>query len=208
MNHEKIYLFVFRNNNWIQTRAFAGKAELISFLAANQNREVDFRSGKPYWNNTYLDQINLSSKDLYSYYEWNKDDRELFVRPYLFVREDNAIVDVRQYYREILLEKEKKSGSYDYRYYKEEYLKRRYPQNIPTFRKDPIPGLHKKRSKRRTPYRHMKYKNILKMVKNPEFKEWGRPGRFDWVCDTWSDPPLKHREKSWKYNSKKEKQWG
>lgn len=70
------------------------------------------------------------------------------------------------------------------------------------FRREPVPGVHRKKSYARY-FRNIKYKHYAADKNNPEYKPFKRGNSFN----SWDAEKYKSIDKSWKRQSKRRHQW-
>ena len=208
----KIYLY----NVWKQqyTNVFKDEEELINFLVNHTRKSCWWESKNGYTRNEYLDDINMTGKDTYLYYTgW--DSSETRLRPYMFVKEDNSILDARIYWEEVKRRLEAKQDflwaqshiSYDAQYgdrYAKYKTRRGKEEDIFFFRCSPVPGIHKY-SHGSWYRRRPRTLNEMKQNSDPKYSKYTRPARRR-LSTTWDDIYVEHY-KSWKHCTKKRKQW-
>lgn len=159
--------------------------------------------------NHYLDNVNMTFNDIKTWHKYD-GETEISLRDYVFLDPDNRIIDPREYMEEIL-EITKDLSFYNKKYRKlskYSFIYRCYEKSsVPYFREGPVPGTGKRTWHRGSYYRHPKTTNEKRQAAIVENKEFIKPRRnVHNLVDVWDEIP-RHREKSWKSQSKKRKQW-
>lgn len=189
----KIYLY----NVWKQqyTNVFKDEEELINFLVNHTRKSCWWENKNGYARNEYLDDINMTGN-------------------YMFIKEDNSILDARIYWEEVKRRWEAKqnflwaqSHISDDAQYGDKYAKYKTrkgkEEGIFFFRCSPVPEIHK--YSHGSWYRRPHTLNEMKQNSDPEYSKYTRPARR-LLPTTWDDIYVEHY-KSWKHCTKKRKQW-
>lgn len=207
----KIYLYDLWKNCY--TNEFEDEEDLINFLVSNTRKSCWWNSKNGYARNEYLDNINVTGNDTFHYYyEWDKS--EVRLRPYMFVKEDDSILDARIYWEEVKRRWDIKQEEYHKQTHVAEdaqqgdkYTRYRWQhkgEGIFYFRASPVPGTSSRiRYGRylRSPHTF----NEMKLNTDPEYKQYTRPARRN-LPTVWDDIPRGYY-KGWKHCTKKRKQW-
>lgn len=186
-------------------KTFDTLEDLLIFLSHHQHTDAwwgKYREGTESqlgYYNTYLDDVNMTFNDLKLVWDYNEKGYGL--RTYVFLDPDNRIIDPREYIRDIIdLSKNPPKN-------KNWWVSKRYSNNLPEFRKGPVPNTGRRHWHRGSYYRYPQNMNIKRDSANTEYKEYIHPkNRIHNLPDPWDDIPRNH-SKSWKDQSKKRKQW-
>jgi len=196
-NH-KYQLATIKNNQWEYSQGFSSYEDLINFLVRHQNGTVDYRDKGPDWNNPYLNNINMNFNDKYNNTYWSGEKRQTttYTYEYMFIREDDAIVDVRLFYNDIIKQyQEYKNKRYCYSGRRTVKYK---------FRCGPVPFIGKRTCKI---IRNVNYGRLIRMFNHPEYKKYNNNNKYYDILEPWYEYPYKAVDKSWKTSFKCKKQW-
>lgn len=201
-NHQ-YKLIALTKGKWVHARSFNSYDELILFLARGQKDKKDWYMNWDghfsTYHNVYLDNLNMNYKDNYYFSSWKERVAEYRTREYIFLRDDDTIVDVRLFHKDVL-KKWNEIGRNPYWGYR--WKRHNHPYE---FRKDPVPGVHKSHG---SYGRSAKVGRLIKMVDHPEYKEYNRHiDRYEKKAYGWWDAPSTHSDRSWKTSYKCRKQW-
>ena len=185
----KYYLFEANQEGWACKNVFTDYDHLIRYLASFQSGKLDWSEGKPYYNNWVLDRISINFQDEYVTSDWF-GNTERYTRPHVFMDEEDRIVDPRDFYDDIIA-------------YEKPPYERKYPYHV--FRRGPVPGTGHRRHGHY--WRSVHYGQIVRMIKHPNFKEYGRKRRYQNMDQIYFDYPIRYYDKSWKSSTKCRKQW-
>ena len=185
----KYYLIKATSEGWTIHNIFSDYEHLIRFLASYQAGALDWREGSPYYNNWILDKINMNFQDEYITSDWF-GNIERYTRPWVLMDEENRIVDPRKFYDDIIA-------------YERPVYQRKYPHHV--FRRGPVPGTGHHRHGHY--YRSVHYGQIIRMLKHPDFEQYGRKRHYQNMDQVYFDYPIRHCDKSWKTSTKCRKQW-
>lgn len=163
-----------------------------------------------------ISDLNLTGKDLclhtvgtFPYY-----DTVYCLRKLMIVDGYNRVVDISRYKKEVeniwANEKSRSNVKTSCELEYGDWLEIKNWRNVThryRYRIDPVPFIHNYNN---GPYQHKKYKHILKMVLDPEYKEYNRISHYYSVLDGvyyWEPFNVRSVSKSWKDNKKIKKQW-
>lgn len=194
---ERYYFYEFGTFNFELKRIFSNYNELIYFLAYAQVDKLQISRKEKIYHNKYLDEINLTLNDLKCFLTY-KNEYVSYIRPFLFLDENNSIIDVRNFYEDIIYVRNQIDEK------RKKYDKRRPLPGGYVFRKTPIPYTGKNRSGWT---RDVKYGHIIKDLKNPENKDYVKKNKYRDLLEPYCDLPYKRTTKSWKEQCKKRHQW-
>ena len=185
----RYYLLKATNEGWITHAIFSDYEHLIAHLASYQSGIIDYREGKPYYNNWLLDKISMNFQDEYVTSDWFGETHK-YTRPWVLMDAENRIVDPRLFYDDIIA------------YVRPPYQPYYRPH---VFRRGPVPGTgHHKHGHY---WRSVHYGQIIRMLKHPDFEQYGRKRRYQNMDQVYFDYPIRHYDKSWKSSTKCRKQW-
>lgn len=198
-NKKAIYLYDYQVGHYI--RYFEDEDALYRFIKGTYH--IDWE-GK--YRNYYLEYINLNGNDMIL--SWSGyDKQELVLRPYLFITEENRIIDPRIWKDKIeeeLKEENPQIEPIDDELQYGDILYKKYGKTPFRYRIDPVPHIWH-RGKRYCGIRHPKTYQEIKKNSDPDYKEFVRPKRRN-LPTSWDDIP-RNTQRSWKEQSKKRKQW-
>lgn len=202
-NYTKIYLFDFYQNLYVAK--FENEENLIDFLG-----KAFYKPWYGGFGNHYFDEINCNGNDTINYFGVKNDDQTThYTRRYMFIDDDNCIIDIRDYYQEAL--KRYKNGAYEYHNddvcEELEYgdvLIQRWSKQTFRYRIDPVPNVRYGGGYRGY-YRHIKTTQENRQNTDPDYKDYVRSKRKN-LPTCWDEIP-RCLQKSWKKQSKKRKQW-
>lgn len=192
MKYYLYYVGLYNNNiRYDLLKTFHDKEHLMDFLAWHQDPKGCYFDGwiqKKVYRNTYLDEINLTGNDTRIPASFTSYHKEL--RHYMFMDSQYKVIDVRNWYSEIM----KKTSSYPH-YFSYEYHEKRQ------LRSHKHQGRH-----RHTTYsfRKIKYKHVLRDRHNKEDAPYIRKKG---IADPYYASGLRKISGSWKDQSKKRHQW-
>ena len=212
-NNIKTDIYLYDICKDICIRKFKDLNEVIDYLAK-------FKSGRLHWwdrkvkdNISYLDEINLNGNDLNNScvliegnIEWCKT-----MRPYMFVDNNNRIIDMRIYREEINKRADDILKEYHSKEEKEQNLKRgefliRWRGGQPfRFRIDPVPGTGN--FGHGSCYRHPKTTQEIRNNASDQYENYTRGKRRN-LPTTYDDIYRSNgSSKSWKNQGKHRHQW-
>ena len=198
----KTYLFDFYKNRYVVE--FDCEEDLINFLG-----QAFYKSFWEGYRNHYFDEINCNGNDMVNFAGIKNGEDACYIRRYMFIDENNRIIDVRNYYQEAF--DRYKKGMYKYRYDNVcddlqygDILVQRWSKQTFRYRIDPVPNIRHGGGYRGY-IRHMKTTQELRQNADVEYEEFVRPKRRK-LPTCWDDIP-RGLQRSWKKQSKKRKQW-
>lgn len=202
-NNVRVHLFDVHKNAF--TSVFDSEEDLINFLAKTYSKS--WLNGLT---NPYIDSVNMNGNDTENNYNWF-GEQTAYVRRYIFIDDNDRIIDVRKYKDEAIKRFEAKCERTAKE--REEFwtslqhgdvLINKYDKIPYRYRMDPVPNLIRRRVGCHW-LRHMKTTQELRMYGDEEHRKYARARRKN-IPTVYDDIP-RGTQRCWKEQSKKRKQW-